>query len=504
MSAAWIDRLGYWNPQLLREYRGRVKTRTVIAAIFLSGIGQLLLLVAFLQQEQQPLPQRWASLWTAITWLLPYLLFTVGSYYLVSDLTQEDKRGTLNFIRLSPRPAWQILLGKLLGVPVLPYLTAALVLPLHGVAAWIGGIPLSLVLSSYLMLIAGCVFCYSAAMLYALLGNAQSENANQQATTSIVFAAIALLVIAPLYMWWNIFVTWRPLVGTGTIFTITNEPVSWFYIPVNTQFLVSHAFTLVNLGISVYLMWRLLLRRFRQPRATILSKRQSYAILAYLEVFLLGWFLQSSLDSDSTAGAATAVYCVTLPLMLTLIFGVCPQRQALLDWKRYRSQTVQSLVWSDKSPAFIAVCVQVAIACGILLPWQLVAGLGVKQPFLTVLAFIVIANGVLIAGAFVQLILATKIRNPFVWAVGGLGVWLVVPPTLLALLKIVPSNIPISNALWTFLGYPFWHFTVPQTLPGTFVGIAAQWIVLALLLGQLQKTLKHLKTYPQETEAKQT
>lgn len=495
MFASWINRLGHWNPQLLREYRGRLKTQSVIAAICLSGIGQLLLIVGFLQQEGVPPTQKWSSLWITMTWILPYLLFTIGSYYLISDLTQEDKRGTLNFIRLSPRPAWQILLGKLLGVPVLPYLTTLLALPLHWVAAWLGGIPFTLVLSSYGMLIVGCLFCYSASMLYALLGSVQLSSTNQQTTTSIVFAAIALIFLAPAYMWWNILITWQPLAGAGQVFGIDSSPVTqvyWAYLPLNTEVWLSHGFTLVNVAISVYIMWRLLLRRFRQPRSTFLSKRQSYGILAYVLVLLLGCFLQPAKASNSDWAAAAIMYYVTLFLLLTLILGVCPQRQALLDWSRYSSHSWQSLIWADKSPALVAIGIQVAIATALLLPWQLIDGFGAKYPLMTLLTFLVVINVVLIAGAFVQLVLSTKIRHPLAWAVGGLALWLIVPPTLLTLLRLFPQDVPLSNALWVFLGYPAWQFPFPTLLPTTIVGILAQWLLLAALLWQLHRTLKNL------------
>ncbi|NJK76806.1 MAG: ABC transporter permease [Microcoleus sp. SU_5_6] len=71
--------------------------------------------------------------------MLPYVVFSLGSYFIVSDLAEEQKRGTLNFIRLSPRPAWQILLGKLLGIPVLLYLSIAFAIPLHCFAGLRGG-----------------------------------------------------------------------------------------------------------------------------------------------------------------------------------------------------------------------------------------------------------------------------------------------------------------------------------------------------------------------------
>ncbi|RQH23304.1 hypothetical protein D5R40_27115 [Okeania hirsuta] len=49
-----------------------------------------------------------------------------GVYMLVADLAKEKRLGTLNFIRLSPQSIQKILLGKLLGVPILIYLALVL------------------------------------------------------------------------------------------------------------------------------------------------------------------------------------------------------------------------------------------------------------------------------------------------------------------------------------------------------------------------------------------
>ena len=50
-------------------------------------------------------------------------LLVMGTYLLIADLSREERRGTLNFIRMSPESAKNILLGKLLGVPILVYFT---------------------------------------------------------------------------------------------------------------------------------------------------------------------------------------------------------------------------------------------------------------------------------------------------------------------------------------------------------------------------------------------
>ncbi len=50
----WLDPLGDWNPQLLRELKGRLKPRNVILAVALSILGQFLLWVSFLMRMPHP------------------------------------------------------------------------------------------------------------------------------------------------------------------------------------------------------------------------------------------------------------------------------------------------------------------------------------------------------------------------------------------------------------------------------------------------------------------
>jgi ABC-type Na+ efflux pump permease subunit len=48
-----------------------------------------------------------------------FIMLGVGTYMLISNLANEERRGTLNFIRLSPQSTLSVLGGKLLGVPIL-------------------------------------------------------------------------------------------------------------------------------------------------------------------------------------------------------------------------------------------------------------------------------------------------------------------------------------------------------------------------------------------------
>lgn len=494
-NSSLAKQLGRWNPQLLREFRGRLKPRTVIVAIALSAIFQIFLMLITSPNSRPAPANRWLDVWKIVTWMLPYVVFSLGSYFIVSDLAEEQKRGTLNFIRLSPRPAWQILLGKLLGVPVLLYLSIACAIPLHCFAGLQGGVSLPLILSVYLLLAIECALCFSGAMLCGLAGD-EKQGGKRQTATAIGFAAIVFSFIAPLFMSANINLIWRPLLDRPEIFGDKSPVVPWFFLPINNTVLASHSFGSIALGTIGFLMWRMMLRNFRKPRSTPISKRQSYAILAGLEVFAFGFLVQVGFanNENSAIFSATFMYVLTSISMLILIFGICPQRQALLDWARYRSGSWQSLIWSDKSPALLAVVIHLIIANALLVPWLFTIGVGTKKVVETVLLVIGTVNMLLIYGTFVQQVFATKIRNPVIWAIGGLSLWAIVFPTMLGLLQLTPDRFPPIAALWTLFGYSFWYFeTPPAAIPFAVAGIVLQWLLLGFLLWNFQQTLGKLK-----------
>jgi hypothetical protein len=492
-NSVLIDRLGNWNPQLLRELRGRLKPHTVIAAVSFSVIFQIILLL-IASPNSRPVPEScWLDLWQIITWMLPYVTFTLGSYWIVNDIGQEQKRGTLNFIRLSPCPAWQILLGKMLGVPVLLYIFLGLMVPLHCLAGLQAGVSLPLIASVYLMLPLGCAICYSVVMLCGLVSETQRTGNPPQATAFGV-GAIACCAIAPLYMSWNTAITWRPLLANSEIFGYPHPVVSWFLLPINNIGVVSHTFSLVVLGTTAFLLWRILLRNFNKPRSTAIGKRQSYAILAGIEVLALGFFLPTSVvDEQNATLAAISMYVLTVMLLLVLMLAICPQRQALLEWVRYDSPGWQSLIWSDRSPLLVAVIIHLIVASALLVPWLFWIGIGTKKLVETGLLVLCTTNTILISATFVQQVCATKVRNPMGWASCGFSIWLLLAPGMLLYWKLIPDRIPATAALWTLFGYGFWQFYKPTAIPFVGLGILAQWLFLAFLLRRFQKTMQKLK-----------
>lgn len=498
--ASFVDRLGTFNPQFLRECRGRLKPRSVIAAVGLSLIFQFLLFLPVIDVPLEYRMEAYRSVCRALTWAIPYSLFVLGGYYIVDDLTREEKRGTLNFIRLSPRPAHEILLGKLLGVPLLPVLLAATAVPLHIASGLIGGSSWLWMLSYYLAIAFGTAFVFSLALMFGLVGS-DSSLGRQQTLSAIAFAGIALLFITPAFILWNSISLWWSFGSVAPLYNSYQNATTnleWLYLPIADNAAVAHVFTLANLAFATLLIWQVMLRKFRIPQATLLSKRMSYIGVAYLNVLAWG-FLQNSTLSNVTRGTTgpLALIGLNIVVFVILIFALAPSRQTLLDWLRYRRHNLADWVWNDSSPSVVAIAVNLAIALLLIIPWLLIADLDTKIPTLPVLLVALsLGTSILIYATLVQIVFSMKLRSPLIWAAGIVATVAFVPPIALAILTDGTGDRSMALiAVWTLFGLPFWEsLELTNASAGIFIGWALQLVVLLLLLSRLARNLKQLSS----------
>jgi hypothetical protein len=544
MTLNLLDKIGNCNPQLFREIKGRLKIGNMAIASALSLCGQLLLFMYFsgeivapphgeytypiyrtfctfndpISYEQKCVRDalgnfaiNWPKWWLEIFYWLSILsvlaLLVAGTYMLVSDLDKEERRGTLNFIRLSPQSAKTIFLGKILGVPILLYLATMLTVPLHLYAGLAAQIPLNEILCFYIAVAASCALFYSAAMLFGLttswLGGFQPWLASGMAFVVCWVSTLSLTRTA-----WDLLTFLSPIaILRYLLFGVVNkgyyfhwlviadlDKLQWFYSPVGTNIASGIALSLLICGTGTYWMWQGWQRRFPNPSATVLSKRQSYLLVICCQVIFLGFALQSDPPNYDNL---TFLLILNLLMFLALIAALTSDRQSLYDWARYRKQIVPSnqklwrryplldLIWSDKSPAVVAIALNFLSSVIILTPWVLL-----EKPEINGFCGVIgCLNLLLIYAAITQLFLFTKTRNQEIWAVGTVGSAILLPPVILSMLLLTREKAPF---LWLSSTFGIW-FSPPLTAASgntILLSILSQWTVLVLLNLKLRSQLK--------------
>ena len=470
------------NPQLFREIQGKLKTRNVVMAAAIAVIAQFMAVVFLLGQlpdlklewtqcgrygmalvyqeysNQVCYAQNEAGNWV-INWQLWWLdlfiilsitsifaLLVVGTYLLIADTVQEESRGTLNFIRLTPQSAGSVLLGKILGVPILVYTAIALLLPLHLVAGLQSHIPLGLILAFDLTVVASCAFFYCLALLWSLLDFGVSGFKPWFASGLLGFLLLfstAILFGEDVRL--DHFLAWTLMFHPGIVLTYLIDASHLRFGTINflstdnlaelsfygqalwTKTTVGIGLILVNFSLWTYWCWAILKRRFHNPEKTILSKVYSYWLTAWFALISLGFTLQTE-ASNLTGDLSDDTYLISnnfvflqvcLSLFgLGLIFALSPHRQTLYDWARYRHQSQGNSLWKelvlgDNSPSTIAIAINLAIAIIFISPSIFLL---LPQSHQYVFwGMVLSATNILLYAVIAQFLLTIKTRKRAVW-----------------------------------------------------------------------------------------
>ncbi len=448
-------------------------------------------------------PSWWLEIFVFLSIFSAIALLVAGTYLLVGDLDKEERRGTLNFIRLSPQSATTIFLGKILGVPILIYLAAILALPLHIYSGLAAQIPLHHILCFDIAMVVSCALFYSGAMLFGLttswLGGFQPWLASA-AVLGFIATAFNVPAVGNAA---DLLVFMSPAaVLKQVISQVVDSPYSsvdwlvrdfarmeWFHLAIGKNIVSCTGLSFLVCAVAAYWMWQGWQRRFPNPTSTVLSKKQSYLLVICYQSIILGFALQSS--PYSLDGIAF-LWIPNLMVFLALIAALTPERQALYDWARYRRQIVPSsqklwrrypildLIWSEKSPAPVAMAINLLTSTLILIPWILLT----SKAFVCMILFV---NFILIYAAVTQLLMFTKSRNQQVWAVCTIGGLLFLPPIILSMLGLTADKAPL---MWLSLVFPIFGRSGPESVSDILLSILGQWTVWVLLNLQLRRQLR--------------
>ncbi|WP_392531428.1 ABC transporter permease subunit [Nostoc sp. C117] len=570
MMLNWIDKIGDWNPQLLRELKGRLKFLNVAIAVVFSLLLQLVVVLcqfrdfpdnrysligtycrlrqvyeqrqteAYRQSDQFKIAEindflsnnfclqneidwqlwwrdHWEYIFFSFSVIFVFTLLVAGTYLLINDLAKEERRGTLNFIRLSPQSETSVLTGKLLGVPSLIYLVVLVALPLHFWAGHSANIAFGNIFSYYAILVANCIFFYSAALLFGLVSRWFSGFQPWLGSGAVLFFLFLTMVTALSYgnslnnagTWLRLFNPWdvTNYLFPNLFHVYRGSPLKelqFFYVSLGTNTVTIIGFHLFNFGLCTYGILQALKRCFRNPQASIISKGQSYVVVCFSQVMMWGFTLQHYNLDEHIERNFVFLGLYNLVLLFSLIAILSPHRQDVQDWARYRHQEVsshksvwQDLIWSEKSPALVAIAINLTIVS---IPWLVWitftsvfntdrtpnwAGDNFDK-FKLLLALALSISIILIYATIAQLMLLLKTPKRSFWALGTISAVMFLPPIIL---ELIGMSLVKHPTIWLFSTFPWVAIQYSGTTT-IFMAFLAQLSVLALLNFQLTKQVR--------------
>jgi hypothetical protein len=536
-----IDRAGDWNPQIFREFKERLTLKNIGIATGASALIQVFTWFYFNSLIPIPIPSInkdgvstivetynryclempisgekyhrsdlcslnslgefhinwqhwWSDMFQCMSWTLPLGLILGSVYLLVADLVQEEKRGTLNFIRLSPQSARTIFIGKILGVPSLVYLAAALMLPVHifsGIAAG-GNIPL---LATWYLTIGSIWFLLSsAAVLYVLLGGIQAI---------LTVIAVAYPVGIPLLAI-NYYAS-ATINHEGWLTDAAKFTPRWFWLPVASSAIGFYAFGIGCCVAAIYWVWQALERRYLNPTATVLSKFQSYQINLCLGIWFAGFALPivfRDMSMSDKEGLLISMAIVHFMALFALIPLLLPSKQALQDWSRYRREHVnqtnrsfwqrdlaQDLIHNDKSPALLALAINIGMALVLWMPLGLITLTRETHGIRFVAGLCLGASLVMIYATIAHWVLFLNFKKRNLWLVAIIGGVMILPIGFALILS--HNSSPTGLAAILLLFSPLAPVGILGLSGGSILAtFGAQLALLAALTRQFQRKLQ--------------
>ena len=568
----YLDYLAGWNPQLLREVKG-ITGKNIVIVTAIAFFTQFSIVIAQLSRLPdasqdvlhrssaliysvktqysryctgskpenygdylcyQDLHDNWVINWQ-LFWFDIFVIFSVigialllvlGTYFLIGNIVLEQKKGTINLIRLTPQSATSILLGKLLGVPALLYFFIVLGLPLQIIAGLQAHIPLSLVISFDLAVIASCAFFYSISLLIGLVTN-KSVSALVFSIAIAIFLYFTTILSANYGVNTATLLDWLLLLNPNNLllyigkttgipyhhFNYLNynffghifysgygreeiEPIALSHILFYGQALwakigVGIGIVIANYCLWTYWIWQGLKRRFYNPENTVINKLQSYWITGWFVAIALGFSLQNT-NQYNLPSNLFFLELVLLIFLLGATFALSPQQQTLEDWARYRHQISKKgstlwreLVFGEQSPSTVAIAINTLMVTLYILPTLIIYPL--EEYTLPTFWGLILSMGIVLCYCTIaQWLLLNKSKHRVAIASGVITSMVILPPVFLGFNGLYPAEVPLA---WLFTFVPF--IGIEQATFSTIAyGILGQWLAIAIVSLDITRKLR--------------
>ena len=451
-----------------------------------------------------PLTHHYAINWQAwnedlfiqLSVIMTFALLTIGSYLLLSNLDKEQRRGTLNFIRLSPRSATNILGGQLMGAPILVYLAIALALPLQLKAGLGAGLGMPELVGFFGLVGIIGLTTYSIALLFGLISFGLGGFQAWLASGLIFGLAIVATKIGfhspqelTAFNWLGLF---SPLTGLRylipNLYSASDSPL--YFGQHSLDFSSFSLLAWVNGLLVIGCTWHVLRRKFHNPTIPLVRRRDSYLATLCFQGMILGFTLQPLSSTGRwtadrwTDSAFTTVVLLNLLFFFILIVALSPAWQDLQDWSRFRQMRdaksgrrglLYDLVLGEKSPPLLAFALNLAIAASCLTLWIMLSPMTEKA--LALWGLLACFGLLMIYACLSQAIMLTRLKRRGIWAAAAILASFILPVVVLSIFKEVYKIgllAPILAPWFTLIkGYPF-------ALPN-YLSVLIQWGMIVQL-----------------------
>jgi hypothetical protein len=411
-------------------------------------------------------------------------------------ITRERELKNYDFLRTTRLSAGELLVGKVLGVPIIGYFAVACSLPVSIVTGLLGGYSLGVVVANILLMVVFALFVALVGLWLSMLLEKTSA------------AAAALLILFPLGVGFSFAFSPFPGFGAISIFAplfslykadpdLARVVPTVFGIP--THFFVLALFLYAALGAWFALM---LVRNLKKDREQIrlLSRWQAVGFLAFLNVLYYAFLDPKSLampfsSSGSISPREVSNAAILLNAVVLALIGLAtltPQERLKVWWRRRmagqdRYFSPNGLPWPWLAiAAAVAYVMLAAEASGMrsaapLSTWQL------GNAALRLFAFLVFVTRDIL---FLQWCNLTRMKRPIFKGFLYLCLYYAATGILSGVVGTVSE--PASEFIFG-LTMPFpalsWKSLAPADAPGLYVGLVVQVVVVVLLLQLISRRL---------------
>lgn len=300
------------------------------------------------QSYQIDWPQWYGHIYLCVSILMVFPLMGVGVFMLANNLADEKRRGTLNFLQLSPKSAFTILSGKLLGVPVCLYLAIGLLFPLHWLVGLRAGYNIAHLIGFDLILISQTLIFYLGTLLLSLSVSQPMVLALQPwllAAGTIGFHWITFFYVgsgeftrntqANVLLWSVLFSPFSSLAYFNFEQAAATPNINVALGDFRLNFTEYVSLSLIHAAGWYTLLGHGLERCFSNSDITLLKRRFSYLLTLLFATLMVG-LTGTRLKSHDASFNLTVIMIMSLIYCIGLVVALSPARQTLKDWTRFR------------------------------------------------------------------------------------------------------------------------------------------------------------------------